>query len=64
MLLDLLVYMLLGAVVAWPLRRVWRSVRRLVQRKGYWMARPQYVQPYRNRQERLGDSQDSQDSQE
>ncbi|MBK7000140.1 MAG: hypothetical protein IPH35_09275 [Rhodoferax sp.] len=58
MLPDLLVYMLLGAVVAWPLRRVWRNVRRLAQRKGYWMARPRYVQPYRARQERLSDTQE------
>ncbi|MBK6998649.1 MAG: hypothetical protein IPH35_01260 [Rhodoferax sp.] len=58
MLPDLLVYMLLGAVVAWPLRRVWRNVRRLVQRNGYWMVRPKYVQPYRGRQERLSDTQE------
>ncbi len=58
MLPDLLVYMLLGVLVAWPLRHVWRKLRRLVQRQGYWMARPKYIQPYRGRQERLGDTQE------
>lgn len=61
MLPDLLVYMLVGAALAWPLRRVWRKLRRLAQRNGFWMARPKYVQPYRGRQERLSDMSDTQE---